>query len=129
MTDLVKFRQFFKHYTLKLKQFYPSKLPVTVNELDSLINEVLQTEKLPSDPTYHHAIASAVMHLGPITARKSKRYFAKGVRKSVANQAAFEKIQALREEEKKKLEIKPEVTPPAELPNGEPQGSQNQVVS
>lgn len=113
----------------KLAQCFPTKLPITQDQLNSLINDVLSVNGLPNDPTYHHAIASAVMHLGPITHSKSKRYFAKSVRKSIANQVAFEKIQFLREEEKKQR-AQSEVTPQEELLIGpDPKSPQDQVVS
>ncbi len=82
---------------------FPTKLPITVNELSSMIDDVLEANDLPKDPTYARAIAAAVMHLGPVTRRKSKRFFAKSVHRQIANQAAFDKIQQLIKEEKEKL--------------------------
>lgn len=131
MSNLSPAQLFIKRHKLKLKHLWPEKLPTTGNEMNALINDVIFAEGVPNDPTYHHAIATALMHLGPITHRKARRFFAKSVRKSIANQVAFEKIQALREEAKALEEkIKLEATPQVEPTNGsEPQSAENQVVS
>lgn len=45
-----------------------------------------------------------IMHLGSQTTFKSKYFFAKSIRKAMANQVAYEKIQEIKEEEKKSEE-------------------------
>lgn len=82
----------------QLRQVYPSKLPITVDELNLMIKDVLLANDLPDNPSYHHAIATAIMHLDPLTTRKQKRFFAKSVRKSISNQVAFDKMQLLKQE-------------------------------
>lgn len=91
---------FLKRYKLKIKHLWPEKIPISQDELNQLISEVICAEDVPNDPTYHHAIAAAVMHLGPVTHRKARRFFAKSIRRSIANQVAFNKIEALRDEAK-----------------------------
>lgn len=49
-----------------------------------------------------------IMHLGTQTTRKSKRYFAKGIQKAMANQVAYDKIQQIRDKEKLKESQKEE---------------------
>lgn len=62
---------------------------------------VIETYGLPDDPSYRHAIGSAIMHLGPLTTRKPVSYFGRAVTKAMANHAAYEGMQKLKEEEKK----------------------------
>ncbi len=93
-----------KRLKMKIKCFWPEKLPTTKEEMDRLIDEVLFTADIPSEPLYEHAIASAIMHLGPVTHRKARRYFCKSIRKQIANEKAFEKIQEIKAIEKQKQE-------------------------
>lgn len=55
---------------------------------------------LPLNPSYRQAVASSIMHLGHVTDSKPKAFFAKSIKKAMANHAAFDKIQQLKEEEK-----------------------------
>ncbi len=91
-------------------QFIPVKLPQTLDQMTEFIDDVLASNSIPDDPTYKHAIAAAVMHLGPLTTHKSKRFFAKSVMKQIANQVAFEKIQQIKEDEKAKAMAQQEAT-------------------
>lgn len=122
---------FFKRFKLKVKHLWPEKLPITREEIDVLIKDVICAEDIPNDPTYHHAIASSIMHLGPVTTRKARRFFSKSVRRSIANQVAFEKIEALRKEAKALEEkLKQEATLITGPENGpESQEASGQVVS
>lgn len=102
-----------------LRQLFPSKLPQTVDQLSEFIDDVLYVNGIPDDPTYKHAIAAAIMHLGPLTTHKSKRFFAKSVTKQIANQVAFDKIQQIKEEEKAKAMAQQEATQ-VEVPTSAP---------
>lgn len=55
-----------------------------------------------------------VMHLGPTTTHVPKMFFAKSIKKAMANEVAFNKIQQLKQEEqdlqKARLADKPEAT-------------------
>lgn len=121
----------FKRIYSKLMHRLPSKLPISVPELESFISDVLDVHELPDGATYKNAMAQAMMHLGPVTASKSKIFFAHSVRRRIANQAAYDYIQVLNEEEKKKLESKPEATPQMEPSDGPSpvQAIEAQVVS
>lgn len=59
-------------------------------------------------PSYRHAIATMIMHLGPTTSRKSNYYFASSIRKAMANQIAYQVIQDLKADEEKSVENIPE---------------------
>lgn len=73
-------------------------------ELDAFIASVLDTYDLPSLPGYQQAIATMIMHLGPLETHKSKIYFARSIRKAAANQIAYEKIQQLKKEEQESID-------------------------
>lgn len=115
-----------RRFKLKIKCFWPAKLPISKEEMDQLIEEVLFTENISSEPLYQHAIASAIMHLGPVTHRKARRFFCKSIRKQIANEKAFEKIQEIQKQEK----LKQEATQKQEKVNESGlQEPQSQVVS
>lgn len=86
----------------KLLGKFPSKLPVGMDELDSFTSDILSTYHLPDKPSYRHAVANMIMHLGPTISHAPKSYFAKSIIKAMANQVAFEKIQQISKEEKEK---------------------------
>lgn len=122
---------FFKRFKLKVKHLWPEKLPITGDEMNVLIKDVIFAEGIPDNPTYHHAIATALMHLGPVTHRKARRFFSKSIRRSIANQVAFNIIDALRKEaaaleEKRKQEATSQTEPDHGPP---PQEASGQVVS
>lgn len=93
-----------KTLRLKIEQFYPKKVPITVKELDDFTTKVLLTSGIQDLPEYRRVIATAVMHLGPVTHRKSARFFSRSLRRALCNQAAFDKIQSLVAEQKAKEE-------------------------
>ncbi len=101
--------------------FLPSRLPLGMTEFDDFCTSIFKTYSLPDLPSYRHAIASMVMHLGPTTANKPKWFFAKSVRKAMANQIAYENIQKLKKQEQEYMdrtqakEVTPEKDSPLEL--------------
>lgn len=108
--------------------FLPSKLPVGLDQFESYCSSIFETYSLPDLPSYRNAIATMIMHLAPTSFYKPKFYFAKSVKKAMANQTAYEVIQRIRDEEKKKeqeaLELKQkEVT----IPTGEATPEMNSV--
>lgn len=93
-----------KKLKLQLLQLFPTKLPLTVDEFDKMIAEILEANDLPNEASFKHAIASAIMHLGPVTASKPKRFFAQSVRKAIANQVAYDKMKQLEKEEAERIQ-------------------------
>ena len=92
---------------LKLKQlsgYLPTDLPVGMTDLENFSTDIFKTYDIPDKRSYRHAVATMIMHLGPQTNKVPKMYFVKSIRKAMANQIAFEKIQAIKEEEKAELE-------------------------
>jgi hypothetical protein len=92
---------------LKLKQlagYWPTDLPVGMTDLENFASDIFETYDIPDKRSYRHAVATMIMHLGPQTNKVPKMYFVKSIRKAMANQIAFEKIQAIKEEEKAEME-------------------------
>lgn len=108
----------------KLRGTFSSPLPNHVEAFDQYCDEIFKDYGLPDDPSYRHAIASMIMHLGPTIDRVPRSYFAKSVRKAMSNQIAFLKIEKIREEEKRKqaeaTALKSEVTPQSESSSVKP---------
>lgn len=101
----------FKQFSLKLIGLvYPSEIPVGVPAMEKFSNEVLDLYKIPNLPSYHHAIASMVMHMGPQQTRVRKGFIAKTLHKAMANQVAFSVIQKLKEQENQKALVEAEAT-------------------
>lgn len=92
MIKLDKIRQ-------KVAGFVPTALPVGKEEFNKFCASIFYTYDLPALPSYKHAIASMIMHLGPTKAKATKRFFALSVKKAMSNQVAYEIIQDLKNEE------------------------------
>lgn len=84
--------------TKYVRSFFPVKLPTGLAEFNQFSSNIIEVYNLPNLPSYKHAIASMIMHLGPTTFHKSPRFFAISVKKSMANQTAYEMIQQIKEE-------------------------------
>lgn len=85
----------------RLLALFPSPLPVGASALKAFTDDILDSHNIPNNPSYHHAVATMIMHLGPTVHRKPKAYFARAVIKAMANQVAYARIQELKDEEKK----------------------------
>ncbi len=93
-----------KMLRLKLEQFWPGKVPITPEALDEFTTKVLLAAGVPDLPEYRRVIATSMMHLSPVEHRKSIRFFQRTLRRALANQNAFDKIQELVKEAKAKEE-------------------------
>jgi len=87
----------------KQRAMFPTRLPVGATELKSFCDSIFEIYDLPSHPSYRHAIASMIMHLGPTKDSAPMAFFAKSVRKSMANQVAYDLIDKIREEKQNEL--------------------------
>lgn len=85
-----------------LGRIFATDIPVGLTDFKSFSNKVLDTYSIPNLPSYHHAIASMVQHLGPQTTAVKKYWLARSIRKAMCNQVAFEVIQQIKEEQKAK---------------------------
>jgi CRISPR/Cas system CMR-associated protein Cmr5 small subunit len=90
-----------KAFLLKLVyRFIPSKIPTGVEELEKFSKDIIDLYKFPDFPSYHHAIATMIMHLGPLQNTVTRHYVARGIQKSMANQVAYQVIQNIKQKEK-----------------------------
>lgn len=96
----MKIAEKIKKIFAKLMGMIPGPLPhLGILSFDEFCNDIFTRYDLPDLPSYRNAIASMIMHLGPTCAYKSKFFFAVSVKKAMANQIAYEKIQQLKKEE------------------------------
>lgn len=73
--------------------YLPSSLPQSGQAMDIFIADVLELASLPDNSSFRTAIATQIMHIGPDSAKATKRSFIVALRKAVANQLAYEVIQ------------------------------------
>lgn len=88
----------------KIKARLPRALPRTKESFDAWFSELTRIYALPDKSDYKQAVATCIMHLDQLESHKSMHYFARAIRKSMANQIAYNVIDAIRREDKKKLE-------------------------
>jgi GR25 family glycosyltransferase involved in LPS biosynthesis len=93
-------KQLAKKTLLKIFAFFPQRLPVGAESFNKFCDSIFAIYDIPDLPSYRNAIATMIMHLSPTTDRKATYYFAKSIRKAMANQVAYEIIQKLREDQK-----------------------------
>ena len=74
----------------------PDRLPITVAELDAFVERLINDYKLPPGDDTYDAIATMIMHLPHVCAVKEDEYFVHGVWKSMANLAAYSRLQEFR---------------------------------
>jgi hypothetical protein len=96
----MKFGEVFEKFLAKVMGRLPNALPKGMWEFDNFAQQIFYTYDLPDLPSYRQAIATMIMHLPPQTDRVPLVYFAKSLRKSMANQIAYETIQQIKEAEK-----------------------------
>lgn len=84
----------------KVKSYFPTVLPQTDSEFAEFSAEIMQLADMPNNDSFVQAIGTMVLHLGPSVATKSKHFFVKSLRASVAKQAAFNACDAIRQREK-----------------------------
>lgn len=81
----------------KCKRFYDMwrsrPLPQTDTELENLVHTVLDLGGFPANDSFSHAIASQIMHMGSQVSDCRARNFIVTLRRSIANQVAFNMIE------------------------------------
>lgn len=105
----------FKRLLLKVQGLIPSLLPITDGALEKFSSSLLDTYNLPNEPAWHQHIANMIMHLGHASDRKSKHYFARCVRKQMANERAYYVVHLAKEAAKKQREVDPKPKAPDPL--------------
>jgi len=78
------------------------QLPVGLSEFNAFCETIFTKYSLPDMPSYRNAVATMIMHLPQTEDKAALSFFAKSIRKAMANQVAYEVIQQIREDEKAK---------------------------
>lgn len=101
-----KITQFIK----RIRGRFESTLPIGMAEFEDFCLKIFDVYGIPDNPSYRHAIATMVLHLGPTVHRKPMNFFARSIRKAQANQCAWEWTQIIKQKEKEDAERPKEVT-------------------
>lgn len=83
-----------------INKYLPTRLPVGMEQLDIFCEKALSIYNIPDLPSYRHAIAAMIMHMGPTIDRVTLYHIARSIRKAQSNQVCYELIQRLKEDEK-----------------------------
>lgn len=86
-------RSKFKKVIQTIKAFVPRRLPETPAAHWAWATAIIEIGSLPDNDSFRHAIATQVLHLPPNVMRKSQMYFVSTLRRSIANQTAFQIVQ------------------------------------
>lgn len=76
-----------------LRALFATKLPETPAEHESWASEIIKLGKFPDNDSFRHALATQILHLPPNILKQSKMWFVKNLKRSIANQTAFQVIQ------------------------------------
>lgn len=87
-----------------LWDFLPTRLPVTMDQFDTFAEHIFENYDITDEPDTRHIIASMIQHLKPDVHAKSVRHFVKCIHAAQAKMAAFDVMQAIKEEAKAKFE-------------------------
>lgn len=90
-----------KKYLLRARHLLPTSLPIYAEEFTPFLDNLFILYELPDVPNYRHAACSMIMHLSSDTI--TLRTLAASIRKAMTNQLAFNLIQKINEDEKKRL--------------------------
>lgn len=104
----------FRQTLLRLLARLPSALPTGMGSMEEYIASIISLYDLPDNPSYHRMIAMMIQHLPSHLYRAPKHYFYKCILRAQANEAAFHKLQALKEAEA--MAAKEAATPTVEPP-------------
>lgn len=91
-----KVRKLWKKFMFR----FPVQLPVGNESLISFCDQLFDTYDLPNHPSYHHAVATMILQQSPVTDRMPPSFFARSIRKAMANEVAFARIQELKKMDK-----------------------------
>lgn len=96
-----------KNSLKKLLDFIPTQVPMGMTAFHSWADSLIETYAFPNDPSVKFALATMIMHLGPIEAYKPRRYFMLAIKAGAAKQiasAVFQEIKAKQIADQKQAE-------------------------
>lgn len=83
----------FQKFIMLVLAYMPTRLPETPAEHALWAAEIIELGEFPSNDSFRHAIATQVLHLPPNQLKKSQMSFVNSLRRSIANQTAFQVVQ------------------------------------
>lgn len=75
-------------------------LPQTKEELDSFVNLIVNVHNLPDTDDTYESIATLILHMNQSVSSSPLSFFANSVKKSMANKAAYDKLQEFAQKRK-----------------------------
>lgn len=84
----------------KFTFMFPRALPIGEMAFIEYCDTLFYVYDLPNLPSYHHAVATMIMNQSPVTDRIAPQMFARSIRKAMANEVAWARLQSLKEEQK-----------------------------
>jgi len=94
-------KKFWKHF----RAFFPSPLPLTPAAHTAWASEILDLGGFPDNSSFRHALATMVMHLPQLTTYKSKVFFVWNLKRSIANQTAYQVMTDIKEATKNEQSV------------------------
>jgi hypothetical protein len=89
-----------KKYFQKLRDFFPSALPIGLDAFDAFCKGLFETYGFADLPSYRFAIASMIQMLPPTKAYVKRRYFVLSLKKAQATEVAYYVIEGIRKQAK-----------------------------
>lgn len=105
-----------KNTVKKIRNLFPSALPVGVTEFEAWASDIVTTYNFPDNDSLRFTLASMILALGPTRAYRSKFYFYLSVRSSMAKQIASHMMYDLKEKQKAAAAAAAQVTAEATAP-------------
>lgn len=96
MSKTALFQKFSK-FVKFAQALFPAPLPLTSAEHTAWASSILELGGFPDNDSFRHALATMVMHLPQLTTYKAKAYFVWSLRRSIANQTAYQVMQSIKE--------------------------------
>lgn len=89
----------------RLRGLAPSRLPTGADAFDAWANSIISSYPMPTpnSDSIKFVLATAIMHLGPTAAYKSKFYFVLLLNASAAKQVAGAKFQEIKLADQKRI--------------------------
>lgn len=103
----------------RLKAHIPSALPRSKEAFNVWFEELTEVFNLPNGSDYKQAVATCIMHLPELQSHKSMAHFARAIRKSMANQIAYNVIDGIRKEDIAKAKAQLAIDALKQLTEGE----------
>lgn len=93
-----------RRFLQKLRDFFPSRLPVGMQEFDEWASEIIDTYEFPDNDSIRFALASQIMHAPQTASHLPRRHYAQLTLKGMANQVAHAKFMEIKERQQARMD-------------------------